>query len=94
MKDNYTFIPNTNLAFNQLNRSFVVAYRDIDGTVLHGHVTQLSNEDYQVLVQEKQVIIQCKKDENGIVSCKLNRKRNVPWVDGISNAVARTLLEQ
>lgn len=93
MKNGY-IIGESSATFNCINRSFTVAYQGIDGITLHGHVTQLTQNDYQVFVREKGVIIQCKRDEYGILSCQLGRKKNVPWIDGISNAVARTILEQ
>jgi hypothetical protein len=93
MKNSY-LSPHSAGSFNCLHSTFVVSYKDVDGTILHGYVTQLSKDDFEVYIKEKEVIIQCKKDESGIVSCKLNSKRNVPWIEGISNAVARNLLEQ
>jgi len=94
MKNTYTISNDIASSFNCINKSFTVSYRGGDGVLLHGHVTQLSQNDFQVFVIEKEVIIQCKKDEFGILSCKLGSKKNVPWIDGISSAVARTLLEQ
>ena len=93
MKNSYLISSNAN-SFNFLNRSFTVLYHGLDGVTLHGYVTQLSSTDFQVYIKEKDVIIQCKRDEFGILSCNLNSKKNVPWVDGINNAVARMLLEQ
>jgi hypothetical protein len=58
---------------------------------LRGLVTQLSDEDYEVFVPEKEVIIHCTKDADGGLICKLNSRRNVPWVDGISQAITEKL---
>ncbi|WP_207533596.1 hypothetical protein [Desertivirga arenae] len=94
MKNNYVGVRQTTPVFGHFNHSFTVRYKGVDGLTLHGYVTQLSANDYQVFVKEKGVIIQCKKDEYGLLTCKLNSKGNVHWVDGISRAVAQTLLEQ
>ena len=94
MKNSYVVGGNYASSFNCISRSFTVSYRGLDGIILHGQVTQLSQNDYQVFVKEKGVIIQCKRDEYGVLSCKLGSKKNAPWVDGISNAVARIILEQ
>jgi hypothetical protein len=72
-------------------KKFHVSYQDNDGSVLHGLVKQISNDDFQVYVQEKGVIIHCTRDEYGFLSCKLNTFGNPDWVDGISEEVAKEL---
>ena len=70
---------------------FKVSYTDSSGLILHGLVKQVTPEHFEVLIQEKEVIIHCTKDKNGILSCKLNRSGNPEWVDGISAEVAKKI---
>lgn len=72
-------------------QNFQVSYMDHDGSILHGVVKQITKDDYQVYVKEKQVVIHCTRDLDGILSCKLNRHGNPDWVDGISDEVERAL---
>ncbi|WP_256010978.1 hypothetical protein [Desertivirga xinjiangensis] len=94
MKTRFAIGPDTSTHFTLFNKSFTVAYKHTDDTILHGYVSQISKDEYEVFIREKEVIIQCKRDSHGILSCKLNSKGNVAWVDGICGAVAKTLMEQ
>lgn len=74
--------------------NFQVSYENHDGSILHGVVMQLNKDDYQVYVKEKQAIIHCIRDPDGILSCKLNKYGNPDWVDGISDEVAKRIGEE
>ncbi len=71
--------------------AFSVTFLDENGHILHGTVKQLTDDDYEVFVKEKGVIIHCTKSISGKLSCKLNSKKNAPWVDGISNEIAKKI---
>ncbi|MEJ6982553.1 hypothetical protein WG906_18950 [Pedobacter sp. P351] len=75
--------------FSSGSNYFKVSYTDSRGLILHGLVKQVSPDHFEVLVQEKEVIIRCIKDKNGVLSCKLNSSGNPEWIDGISNEVAK-----
>lgn len=72
---------------------FRVSYEETDGSVLHGLVKAVAADRYEVLIEEKDVIIHCTKDETGALSCQLNRHGNPNWVDGISKQVEIKLKE-
>ena len=94
MKTRFAIAPDSSQRFSLFNKSFTVVYKHTDNTVMHGYVSQTSKDEYEVFIREKEVIIQCKRDPHGILSCKLNTKGNVSWVDGICAEVAKTLMEQ
>ena len=75
-------------SFSDSPRNFKVEYTQPDGSVLHGLVKEVSEEHFEVLIEEKDVIIHCTRDENGVLSCKLNTNKNPEWVDGVSKEVA------
>ena len=76
-----------------IGQNFKISYRDYDGTVLNATVKSITNDDYEVFIKEKGVIIHCTKDENGVLSCRLNSHGNPHWVDGISEEVAKAIME-
>ncbi len=78
----------------RINRNFKVSYQQSDGFVLHAVVSHVTGDDYEVFVEEKGVIIHCTKDENGILSCRLNSNGNPHWVDGISEEVAKKIMNE
>lgn len=78
-------------SFSNGSQSFEVTYREPNGSLLHGFVKPVNDGHYEVLIKEKDVIIHCTTDENGILSCQLNSRGNPPWVDGISKQVAKQL---
>ena len=54
---------------------------------------QLSKNDYEVYVEEKEVIIHCTRNEHGALTCNLNTGVNPDWVNGISDEVEKKLNE-
>jgi len=78
----------------RIRRSFKISYQHYDGSVLHAVVTPVTKDDYEVYVKEKGVIIHCTKDENGVLSCRLNSNGNPLWVDGISKEVAKRIMSE
>lgn len=91
---NHTIVTNSfPKSHSLLNTSFTISHKQLDGPILTAYIRQLSNNSYEVFVKEKEVIIQCKKDQNGMITCELS-KRRIPWVEGISNEITKALLEQ
>lgn len=73
---------------------FEVTYRAKNGTALHGTVKKHSDKDYEVFIKEKEVIIHCIKDADGVISCHLNSRRSIPWVKGISREIAKKVASE
>lgn len=71
------------------HKNFKISYQHNDGSVLNAIVRPLSEDDYEVFIEEKAVIIHCTKDENGVLFCRLNSNGNPLWVDGISKEVEK-----
>jgi hypothetical protein len=76
-----------------VRKSFKISYQHYDGSVLNAVVKPITQDDYEVFIKEKGVIIHCTKDENGILSCRLNSNGNPLWVDGISKEVAKEMMD-
>lgn len=49
------------------------------------------SEHFEVLVQEKDVIIPCADDGSGVLPCKVNSSSNPESVDGISEEVGKVI---
>lgn len=75
------------------DNTFKVSYREEDGSVLHGLVKAVNADHYEVFIEEKDVIIHCIRDEQGVLSCRLNSHGNPEWVDGISKQVELKIKE-
>ena len=73
---------------------FDVAYQDDSGAMVHVSVRKVTEEDYEVFVKEKGVIIHCLKDKNNGFYCKLNTYRNPPWVDQLCFELGKKLNEK
>ena len=70
---------------------FKISYQEHRGSVLNCLVRQVSPDHFEVLIEEKEVIIHFVKDENGIISCTLNSQRNPIWVNGIREELEKAL---
>lgn len=75
-------------------KNFEFIYRGQDGQHLNCYAKQVGYNDYEVYVIEKGVVLRCTADASGAVSCNLSTKRNLPWVDGISEEVENRISEQ
>ena len=92
MKDLYLselFIKN----FLSGSNYFKICYQEHRGSVLNCLVRQVSPCHFEVLIEEKEVIIHFVKDESGSISCSLNSHRNPTWVNGIREELEKALRE-
>lgn len=71
--------------------NFEVSYEDPHGNILHAVVKQITNDDFQVYIKEKEVVIQCTTDEEGVFSCKLTMNRNPVWIDGVTREIGKRI---
>jgi hypothetical protein len=68
--------------------TFKISYLDKDGQPIIGDVKQITQDHFEVFIKEKGVKVHCMKDKDGVLACRLNRKREVSWVEGIGKAIA------
>ncbi|WP_207426267.1 hypothetical protein [Pedobacter sp. SYSU D00535] len=71
--------------------AFEITHHSKGGFTLNASVRKITDSDYEVFIKEKEVIVHCTREQNGILSCRLHSKGNPQWLDELGKEVAKRI---